>query len=269
MSAPPTIAESLAAFVTKLDYGSIPPTIQTQAKLHFLDSIGIAFASSGFDFARKACTGLAALGGGEYTVIGMPARLSLRDSVLMNGMLVHGLEYDDTAIRGRIHPSAFAVPCALGVGAFAKAHGKQVLAAYVAGVECAIRIGMAARGGFTPAGFNAVGIVGAFGSALVAGKLLGLDAGRLTMAQGIAYSTAAGNREFSAADSWTKRFEAGWPAASAITAAMLAKEGFVGPRTAYEGKFGVFNTYLNTPAAASDVAAITGRLGEDWEFSRT
>ena len=268
MPASSTIAETLAGFVTRLDCASIPAAIRAQAKLHLLDSVGIALASAGFYFARKACAGLAALGSGEYTVIGMPAKLTLRDSVLMNGMLVHGLEFDDTAIRGRIHPSAFAVPCALGAGAFAHARGRDVLAAYIAGVECAIRIGMAARGGFSPAGFNAVGIVGAFGAALIAGKILGLDAAQLTMAQGIAYSTAAGNREFSAADSWTKRLEAGWPGVGGITAAMLAKEGFVGPRTPYEGKFGVFNVYLNTPAAVTDVAAITAGLGADWEFAR-
>ena len=251
MDNPPlTIAAALAQFVTGLDHAAIPAAVRAQARLHLLDSVGIA------------------LEGGDYTVIGMPAKLALRDSVLMNGMLVHGLEFDDTAIRGRIHPSAFGVPCALGVGAFAHASGKDVLTAYIAGMECAIRIGMAARGGFSPAGFNAVGVVGAFGSALVAGHLLGLDAIQLTMAQGIAYSTAAGNREFSATDSWTKRFEAGWPAASGITAAMLAKHGFIGPRTPYEGKFGVFTTYLNAPAAAADVAAITQGLGDDWEFSR-
>ena len=267
-NSPPAIADKLTGFVTGLDHASIPAAIRAQAKLHLLDSVGIALASASFEFARKACAGLAALGSGEFAVIGMPAKLSLRDSVLMNGMLVHGLEFDDTAIRGRIHPSAFAVPCALGVGALAKARGKDVLTAYIAGVECAIRIGIAARGGFSPAGFNAVGIVGAFGSVLIAGKLLGLEPAQLTMAQGIAYSTAAGNREFTAADSWTKRLEAGWPGVGAITAAMLAKEGFVGPRTPYEGKFGVFNTYLNTPAAASDVAAITDGLGADWEFAR-
>ena len=268
MSAPPTIAELLAEFVTNLDYESIPAVIRAQATLHLLDSVGIAFASADFDFAQKACAGLAALGSGDYMVIGMTAKLALRDSVMMNGMLVHGLEFDDTAIRGRIHPSAFAMPCALGAGTFAKARGKDVLTAYIAGVECAIRIGMAARGGFSPAGFNAVGIVGAFGSALTAGKVLGLTASQLTMAQGIAYSTAAGNREFTAADSWTKRLEAGWPGVGGITAAMLAKHGFVGPRTAYEGKFGVFNTYLNTPAPAADIAAITSGIGEDWEFAR-
>ncbi len=263
----PTIAETLAGFVTRLDYEAIPATIRAQAKLHLLDSVGIALAASSFDYARKACAGLAALGGGDYTVIGMPAKLSLRDAALMNGMLVHGLEFDDTSIRGRIHPSAFSVPCALGVGAFAQASGKELLSAYIAGVECAVRIGMAARGGFSPAGFNAVGIVGGFGSVLIAGKLLGLDAARLATAQGIVYSTTSGNREFATTDSWTKRLEAGWPCVCGITAAMLAKEGFVGSRTPYEGKFGLFKTYLNAPAAAADIAAIPDKLGEHWEFA--
>ena len=99
----PTIAESLAEFIARLDYASIPAAVRAQAKLHWLDSIGVALASSGFDFARKACAGLAALGRGEYPVIGMPARLALRDAVLMNGMLVHGIEFDDTSLLGRVH----------------------------------------------------------------------------------------------------------------------------------------------------------------------
>ncbi len=263
-----TIAATLAEFVAGVDCDAIPAPIRAQAKLHLLDSIGVALASTTFEFAREACAGLSAFGAGEYPVIGMPAQLALRDAVLLNGMLVHGIEYDDTALRGRIHPSAFCVPCALGVGALAGANGREVLAAYVTGVECSVRLGMAARGGFSPAGFNAVGVVGAFGSVLIAGKLLGLDATQLTMAQGLAYSTAAGNREFSAADSGTKRFEAGWPGAGAITAAMLAKEGYAGPRSAYEGKYGLFNTYLNAPAAPADLAGITSKLGEDWEFAR-
>ncbi len=265
----PTIAETLAAFVIGLDYAAIPAAIRAKAKLHLLDSIGIALAASGFEYARKACAGIRALGmssSGDYTVIGMLEKFALRDAVLMNGMLLHGLEYDDTSIRGRLHPSAFCVPCALGAGAFAKASGKAVLSAYVAGMECAVRIGMAARGGFSPAGFNAVGIVGSFGSVLVAGKLLGLDAARLATAQGIVYSTTAGNREFATTDAWTKRLEAGWPGVGAITAAMLAREGFMGSRTPYEGKFGLFTTYLNTPAAAIDIAAIPDKLGAHWEF---
>lgn len=264
-----TVSAKLAEFVADVDYESIPAGVSEQATLHLLDSIGVAFASASFDFARRACAGLAALGAGEFPVIGMSARLALRDAVLMNGMLVHGIEFDDTSIRGRVHASAFCVPCVLGVGAFAGASGKALLTAYIAALECSIRIGIATKGGFSSAGFNAVGIIGAFGAALAAGKLLGLGAAQLTTAQGIAYSTAAGNREFTAGDSWTKRFEAGWPAVGGITAAMLAREGYIGPRAVYEGKFGVYNVYLNAPPDASAQQGITAGLGTTWEFGDT
>ena len=266
---PSTLAESLARFIHTLEPAAIPDAIRDKARLHLLDSIGIALAASTQDYARKAFAGLGTLEKGESIVIGMPGRLTLRDSALMNGMLVHGLEFDDTSVEGRIHPSAFAVPCALAAGAFTHASGAALLAAYIGGVECAIRLGAAARGGFSPAGFNAMSVVGAFGSALIAGKLLGLDAQAITNAQGIAYSAAAGNREFSASAAWTKRFEAGWPAASGITAAALAGQGFIGPRTAYEGKYGVFNTYLNEPAAPGALEPVTRGLGDEWKFADT
>jgi len=213
----PTIAASLAEFIAGLAYDDIPAAVREQAKLHFMDSIGVAFASSGFDFARKAYAGVAAMGGGAYHAVGMPGTLALRDAVLVNGILVHGIEFDDTSISGRLHASAVCAPCALGAAEFTHAPGKDMLAAYIAGMEAAVRLGAAARGGFSRAGFNTVGVVGTFGGVLTAGKLLGLDRAQLTRAQGIAYSTAAGNREFTAGDSWTKRFEAGWPGVGKMT----------------------------------------------------
>src|SRR3954466_8904022 len=142
-----TVAQTIARFVTGTNHAAIPASVRAQAKLHLLDSTGIAYASAGLDFAKAAFDGIAALGSGDYAVIGMRGRLALRDAVLMNGMLVHGLEFDDPAIRGRLHPSAFGVPCALGTGAFVRASGTELLTAYILGMECAIRIGMAARGG--------------------------------------------------------------------------------------------------------------------------
>ena len=119
VDAPPsTLAESLARFIHTLEPAAIPAVIRDKARLHLLDSIGIALAASTQDYARKAFAGLGTLEKGESIVIGMPGRLTLRDSALMNGMLVHGLEFDDTSVEGRIHPSAFAVPCALAAGAF-------------------------------------------------------------------------------------------------------------------------------------------------------
>src|SRR5688572_23839833 len=235
-----TIAETLAQFAAAQDYEAIPAPIRDKARAHLLDCVGVAAASSGFEFARRAHAGLSRFGAGPHPVIGMPGGLSLRDAICMNGILVHGIEYDDTSILGRIHPSAACAPVALGAAQLARASGKTMLAAYIVGVECAIRIGAAAKGGFSPAGFNATGVVGGFGAALAAGKLLGLDAGQLACAQGIVYSTAAGNREFGASDGWTKRFDPAWAAVAGLTAASLAGGGYVGTRLPYEGRYGLY-----------------------------
>ena len=269
MAARPSLAETLARFCVACDCDAIPRAIRSKAKLHLLDSVGVALAAASFDFAQRAYAGLHGFGGGDYAAIGMPQPLSLRDAVLLNGMLVHGIELDDTSILGRIHPSAFCVPAALGTAAFTHASGRELLAAYILGMECAIRIGAAAKGGFSPAGFNATGVVGGFGAALTAGKLLGLDADGLASAQGIVYSTAAGNREFVAADAWTKRMDPGWAAAAGITAAMLAREGYVGPRSAYEGRYGLYRVYLDHEVTAQDLAFVTEGLGEQWHFGST
>ena len=262
-----TVADSLSEFTAGLEYGALPESVRDAGKLHLLDAVGVAYASASFDFAKTTLDGLKAFGDGDHAVIGMAAKLQLRDAVLMNGILIHGLDFDDTSIFGRVHPSSFVVPCVLGMGAFAKSSGADVLAAYVAGVECAIRIGSVANGGFQRAGFHPTGVVGAFACALAAGRLLRLDPARLTMAQGIVYSAAAGNNEFTANDAWTKRLHSGWAGVAGITAAMLARGGFVGPRTAYEGRFGLYRTYLG-PQADCDAGAAIAELGTRWELER-
>src|SRR3989304_1855325 len=105
------------------------------------------------------------------------------------------------------------------------------------------------------------GALGALGAAIAACRLLSLKPAQLTMAQGIVYSAAAGNIEFTANDAWTKRMHAGWAGVGGITAAMLARGGFVGPRTPYEGKFGLYRTYLGAGAASCDLAEATARRG--------
>jgi 2-methylcitrate dehydratase PrpD len=263
-----TIAETLASFVTSIDYDAIPSSVREKARLHLLDSVGVALASCGFEFAQRAYAGLSRFGAGDYDVIGMRGKLGLRDAVCMNGILVHGIEFDDTSILGRIHPSASCAPTALGVGAFAHVSGKALLTAYILGVECAIRIGAAAKGGFSPAGFNATGVVGGFGAVMAAGKLLSLNPEQLASAQGLVYSTASGNREFVTSDAWTKRMDPAWAAVGGVTAAMLAAEGYVGPRTPYEGKFGLYRVYLKREATADDLQIVTAGLGEQWHFGQ-
>lgn len=53
------IAETLSAFTAKLVYENIPVADATRAKHLMLDAVGIAFASSKYDFARRTAAVLA------------------------------------------------------------------------------------------------------------------------------------------------------------------------------------------------------------------
>ena len=92
-----TIAERLAAFAGSFDLSSVPDEVLHYAKLCFADAVGIGIASNSYDFADQSARAIAGLAGsGPHPVIGRPERLPLRDAALLNGLLVHGLDFDDT-----------------------------------------------------------------------------------------------------------------------------------------------------------------------------
>lgn len=268
LSETPSLSSQLAAFCRGVSYDALPREVQEKARLHALDTLGLALASQAQDYAAPALAGIAAAGApGECTVIGDARRLAARDAALANGLLMHGLDYDDTHPASIVHPSVVGLPAALALGEQLDASWSEVLAAYVIGVEAAIRIGAAVEGGFHHAGFHATGIVSHFGAALAAGKLLSLDEPQLAAAQGIAASTAAGVQVFLEEGAWSKRLHPGWGALAGITAAYLARAGFVAPSRPYEGKFGLFDSHLHHGSPAPE--RISESLGERWRLLET
>ncbi|MCB2059080.1 MAG: MmgE/PrpD family protein [Novosphingobium sp.] len=265
---PEPFASRLACFAADLHLSDIPGPVVARAKLHILDALGLGLASNAYDYGRSSAAGIVAMGpGGPCSVIGRPERLDPRDAALINGILIHGLDFDDTHLASIIHPTCTSLPCALALGETFDASGQDVLTAFLAGAETSIRIGLAVDGGFHHVGYHATGVVSHFASAVTAGKLLGLDAEGITAAQGITGSTASGIQVFLEEGAWTKRFHPGWGAVAGITAAQLARAGFKGPSRPYEGKFGLFDTHLHGDVAKLD--ALTDGLGEEWHFGET
>lgn len=262
------ISEQLAQFAMHTAYQDIPENVMNRTKYLVLDAIGIAFASTHFEFSKRAMLALAGLSEGSSTVIGMPVTLSLRDAALMNGTLVHGLDFDDTYLPGSMHLTSSAVPCALGVGAGVKASGRDMLIAAALGMEISARLAAAGKGGFQQAGFHPTSAAAIFGCALITSRLWKLNAEQAVLAQGIALSSASGTMKPMLDGAWTKRIHPGTAASSAITAAALARQGYIGPRECYEGTFGFYAMYLGEYAKNADLALITSDLGKTWEFAR-
>src|SRR5687768_18475201 len=82
-----TAAQQVAQYVSEFRYEDIPQATRERAKLLILDAVGIALASTQYDFAHRILTGLNALNeGGSSRLIGTAGRLALRDAVIFNGV---------------------------------------------------------------------------------------------------------------------------------------------------------------------------------------
>lgn len=268
------IAQTLAAFAAGLPAASIPPAIAERARHLMLDAIGCALAARGQAFALRYAAAVRDIAGvddsqpgaaagslpGGRGVIGFADRLPLRDAMLLNGVLAHGLDYDDTHMAGVIHLSVSVLPAVLGVAASRGASMGDLLSAYVVGLESGARIASVARGGLHAQGFHPTGVVGAFACALAAGRLLGLSAAQLTGAQGIALSMAGGSLQFLEDGAWTKRLHPGWAAQAGYQAACFAQHDIPAPGAPYAGRYGLFRSYLGE-AAACDAAMALGSAG--------
>jgi len=262
----PTISKQLAQFTHQLSLNDIPNDVQDYAAQLILDGTGIAYASSQYDFSK---TGLAAIRlfdePGTYTVLGTGEKLAFRDAALANGLLIHGLDFDDTHVAGVVHLTSAVWPCVLAVAEKIGSSGSDMLTAYIAGMEVGARIGMVAQGAFHQVGHHPTGIAGTFACCLAAAKLMQLGEEQMVMAQGIALSMASGNFEFVEEGAWTKRYHPGWSAVSGIMAATFAQAGYVGPTLPYEGRFGLYKSHLNELEPGCDYSLATAGLNTVWE----
>src|SRR5204862_6664182 len=107
--AAPVLARRFADFAHGLRLERVPAEVSLRARHLMLDAIGCAMASRGEVFVSRFADAVRDVSGpaaaaAEAAVIGFADRLPMRDAALLNGMLMHGLDYDDTHMAGIVHP---------------------------------------------------------------------------------------------------------------------------------------------------------------------
>jgi 2-methylcitrate dehydratase PrpD len=259
---PSTESARFAQFALGLTPEAVPADVRALAKRHFLDALGIAIGSTGFDFGRIALRGVRELGeGGRSTAIGTGTPLPSASAALLNGILAHGLDFDDTHIAGIYHASAPAIAASLAAGQANGATGEEVLLAFIVGIEIGCRLAVAGAGEFTRRGFHSTAVCGTFAAAAAAARLTGADRATLVQAFGLSGSMASGVLE--TGSSWLKRLHPGWSAHSGVSAVALARAGFVGPETMFEGARGFYSTHIGR--VPSGDTSPTYELGQTWQ----
>jgi 2-methylcitrate dehydratase PrpD len=263
-----TASRKLAEFAVGLDYEVIPNAAIERAKACLIDTVGamtfgadLPWSRIIIDYAQRTSAP------GKGSIVGTPHKVRGQLAALANGVLAHSFELDclcDPSVG--VHPGASLSAPGIPVAQAQGRSGKELLTAFVAGFEVMYRIGDAARHSSEKIGFHAPGLTGVFGGAIVTGLLMKLDVERMTNALGIAGSLCSGLLEFSkSGGGMVKRLHLGRAAEGGALAATLAREGFTGPETVLEGKFG----FLNVFAKEIDPPRLTKGLGDEWHTLNT
>lgn len=266
MAAAKTAARTLAEFAIGLRYGDIPAAARERARQCIIDTSGAALFGSRLPWSKIVAGHARNCGGnGASRVIGTTLKVAAPAAALANGVCSHAFELDGLRKPSAgVHPGAILWPAALAAGEAQGADGQTLLTSFVAGAEVMFRIGLAAKQSTESLGFHAPGANGPYGSAVVAGKLLGLTAEQLTQALGIAGSLGGGLLAFAKAGNgaMVKRLHMGRAAEAGVVAALLARDGYEGPDSVLEGKYG----YLESYARDGDASQFTKDLGSHFDI---
>ena len=257
----------LATFCEQLGWARLDRDVRERTLELVLDLLGVALAGSRQASSAAAVSAVAQLGGGggRATVIGTQCQTSAAWAALANGTAAHAVELDDVTTESSLHPGVAVIPAALAVAEEVGSAPAQLLEAIVAGYEVTMRVGNALNPASAYArGFHPTGVAGVFGAATAAGRLLNLDRQQLAYALGIAGTMASGSLEYLSDGAWTKRLNAGWAGHAGITAAQLARAGFTGPQSVFEGRLGLLHGYSD----AALPERLTDNLGEPLQVMR-
>jgi 2-methylcitrate dehydratase PrpD len=253
---------TIAKFVHETEYEDIPPGLIDDFKIFVLDAIGAAFIGSQQPWAQTIVSMVKYLGGSEEaTVINQPWKTDLSRAALANGAMIGAFEAEP--VTGA-HSSGTVFPAVLAVCEREHLSGKAFFTALILGTEVSGRIQRTAVGLESDRGFHNPGTQGPFGAALAFGKLFNFDEQTLVNAMGIAGSSAGGLLEFVWDGANTKRIHLGRACQLGIESAMLAREGYVGPSTILEGRYGYFNAFS---LPGYELERLTDGLGENWLVS--
>ncbi len=201
-----------------------------------IDSLAAAHAAYGeapIALLRRLHTGAV----GPSTVIGFGEQTRPADAALVNGAMVSLQLFDDNQAQMRGHPSGPLLPAVLALAELQQLPLREALQAFVVGYEVECRLGTLLNPSHYEIGWHATATQGTFGAVVASSLILGLDAGQMAHALGIAASMAGGlRRNFG---SMTMSLHSGLAASNGVRAAQLAAGGFTADTDIFGGAMGL------------------------------
>ena len=262
-----SVARTLASFIHDLSYDDLPDGLKELAKTRILDALGSAFAGRDLPHSRIAIEAVKN-SKGDSTIFGHDLKVAVLDAAMANGVLTHSVFYEDMILGGS-HPSTMVIPAAVAVGEQERVSGRETVVAIVLGYELLARIFRALGGlsGFAMPALRPGTIVGTFGAAAAAGRLMKLSEEQLAHTLGLAAALTPGTpSECWWGGTMEGMFQAGMSAQTGVLAAHLARAGATAAPQALEGKHGFLRCWCGTTEKAG---LATADLGKTYLMMRT
>ena len=222
------LTEILTNRIMSIHYDAVPADVCTIAKHCLLDWLGVGVAGRAepaVSLLVEEADDMGALGGkGGWTFDGKTARADWAS--LVNGTAAHALDFDDVSMDFIGHPSVsvFAALLAWIYRGDNSISGKDLISAFIAGVEAECIIGKLITPSHYEKGFHATSTLGTIAAAVACSKLGTFDKQQTQRAIGLAATQAAGLKCMFG--TMAKPLHAGLAARNGLVAASLAQRGF-------------------------------------------
>lgn len=230
------ITKELSDKIITINFDSIPKEVISISKKAILDGIGVAVAGSNSQTSKILYDFVEGIEGKSTSTIFLkklkaPPILA----ALVNGTMMHSLDYDDVNWKGVLHPTTVILPAILSLGEDRNCSGKDILTAYVLGIEAEIKTAIGLSPIHYNKGWHPTSSLGTIGAAIATGKLLKLSKDQLSYSIGIAVSEIAGI--LANQGTMTKPFHAGKAAFNGMMASLLAEKGLNSKKDILENGF--------------------------------
>jgi 2-methylcitrate dehydratase PrpD len=234
--------EKIARFIVDTGYADLPGDAVERAKRTALDCVGAALGGVVETVSRTVTGYVSKLGGPpQSSVFGSDLKVSVQDAAMVNGVVAHALDYDDCGVKIG-HPSVLVLPAVLSLGEYWVASGRDILTAYIVGLEIEGKLALHADFKLMQARLNHQTWYGSIGAAAACAKLLRLDVAKTRMALGIAANFACGLSANHG--SMAGAMAAGNACRNGVIAALMAQEGITANPNIIEAKNGFYDTLV-------------------------
>lgn len=260
------VTSVLSAYIAGALKNKLPGEVTEKTKHHLLDSLAAMISGSRLKPGRLAIAYARSQGGKrEATVLGSRLVTTAVNAAMVNGMLGHADETDDSHHRGQFHPGCGIVPAALAVAERQGRGGAALLKATALGYDVGTRFNLSLGLKKPYGGGHSTHSVGAlFGASAAAAALMGFDERR------IRYQLAYTAQQASGVQCWARDEEhvekafdfGGMGARNGVAAATMVGAGFTGVDDALTGGNNFYTAFGEEPKPA----ALTGGLGTRFEI---